>query len=220
MRRREFLLSSLLFLLTIFIITKMVPVHAEDSSDESTPYPTPTDVTDFIETPYPTMTEMAYDDTDPNAEPTQTDTPSEFDYTPTSVTEATPPPSTEVPEAVFTATPMPESLPSESILAEALLQTEAEATPLMTDRAGAGASPLNTLQCLHDTVPIITGTTNPSTMLEVRFELRVIGGGMSDPSGRYVIPLHMGIEASGRHPVDVVKRYSGRVIQQVFCDIP
>jgi hypothetical protein len=57
-------------------------------------------------------------------------------------------------------------------------------------------------------------------MLEVRFDKRVISGGMSEPSGRYTIPLHIGIESPGRHPVSVVKRYSGRMIQQVFCDIP
>jgi hypothetical protein len=227
MRRREILLSSLLFLLTIFIIVKMVPAHAEDSSDDSIAYPTPTDVTDFIETPYPTMTEMAYDESDPTAEPTQTPTPADPDSTPTSEEEPTPTAYSEVPSVSDTPTPQsvttspqPESPPIESVLTDAAPQTDEEIIPLSTDRSQTTAVQVTPLQCLPDTVEVISGITNPSTMLEVRFALRVIGGGMSDLSGNYSIPLYMGHEARGRHPVNVVKRYSGRVIQQVFCDIP
>ena len=220
MRRREFLLSSLLFLLTIFIIVKMVPAHAEDSSDDSIAYPTPTDVTDFIETPYPTMTEMAYDESDPTAEPTQTPTPSDADSTPTSEEEPTPTAYSEVPSVSDTPTPQPESPPIESVLTDAPLQTVEVNIPLSTDRSQTTAVQDTSLPCLPDTVEVVSGITNPSTMLEVRFALRVIGGGMSDLSGNYSIPLYMGHEARGRYPVNVVKRYSGRVIQQVFCDIP
>jgi len=220
MRRREFLLSSLLFLLTIFIIMKMVPAHAEDSSDDSIAYPTPTDVTDFIETPYPTMTEMAYDENDPTAEPTQTPTPSDPDSTPASEEKPTPTAYSEVPSESDIVTPQPESPPIESVLTDPPPQTDGENIPLSTDRSQTTAVQDTLLQCLPDTVEVISGITNPSTMLEVRFALRVIGGGMSDLSGSYSIPLYMGHEARGRHPVNVVKRYSGRVIQQVFCDIP
>ncbi len=220
MLRREFLLSSLLFLITIFIIVKMVPAHAEDSSDDSIAYPTPTDVTDFIETPYPTMTEMAYDESDPTAEPTQTPPPSDADSTPTSEEEPTPTAYSEVPSVSDTATAQPESPPIESVLTDAPPQTVEVNIPLSTDRSQTTALQDTPLQCLPDTVEVISGITNPSTMLEVRFALRVIGGGMSDLSGNYAIPLYMGHEARGRHPVNVVKRYSGRVIQQVFCDIP
>lgn len=70
MRRRDVWIVTGLLLCTIFAVMRMVPAHAEDSTDE-TGYPTPTE-TVFIETPYPTMTEMTVpenpDDT-PNRDP-------------------------------------------------------------------------------------------------------------------------------------------------------
>lgn len=41
MRHRELLLTAMLFLVTIFVITKMVPAHAEDSTDEKRRLPDP-----------------------------------------------------------------------------------------------------------------------------------------------------------------------------------
>lgn len=218
MRHRELLLTALLFVVTIFVITKMVTAHAEDSSDESSAYPTPTDITDFIETPYPTMTEMAYDEGDPSSEPTQTDVPQ--DAEPTTVAEATmtPTPSLENPADLVTTTPQFEALPALPLAAEPPREENQEI--VTTQSIDTSTVPEHARLCSAGTVELISGTTHPSTMLEVRFDQRVIGGGMSDTRGRYTIPLHMGIEARGRHPVTVVKRYSGRLIQQVFCDIP
>lgn len=218
MRHRELLLTAMLFLVTIFVITKMVPAHAEDSTDESGAYPTPTDVTDFIETPYPTMTEMAYDEGDPSSEPTQTDIPQ--DVEPTAIIEATmtPTASTDNPAELVTATPVFAAPPVPPLDAEPPLAENQEMGTTQSDVASTVAEQARL--CRAGTVELISGTTHPSTMLEVRFDRRVIGGGMSDTRGRYTIPLHMGFEASGRHPVTVVKRYSGRMIQQVFCDIP
>jgi hypothetical protein len=214
MRRRQLIMPLFICIVTIFLITKMVTAHAEDSSDESA-YPTPTDVIDVIETPLPTMTEYAYDESDPPTDPTETPTP----------TATTQPPDTD-PTAttiVIDTNPTAEALPlSDTTIAQDDL---AMVTSIDTPTPVALASTMSTRDgtvrtCATHTIEVFEGVTTPNTMLEVRFDMRVVGGGMSTPSGRYLLPVYVGDEVSGSHTISIVKRYTGRLLQQVSCDIP
>jgi hypothetical protein len=57
-------------------------------------------------------------------------------------------------------------------------------------------------------------------MLLLLFDTRIVGGGMSDESGHYDIPLSVGTERPGSHVVQVIARQNGRHIQQVTCETP
>jgi hypothetical protein len=214
MRRRQLIMPLFICIVTIFLITKMVTAHAEDSSDESA-YPTPTDVIDVIETPLPTMTEYAYDESDPPTDPTETPTP----------TATTQPPDTDLTTTtiVIDTNPTAEALPlSDTTIAQDDL---AMVTSMDTPTPVALASTMSTRDgtvrtCATDTIEVFEGITTPNTMLEVRFDMRVVGGGMSTPSGRYLIPVYIGDEVSGSHTISIVKRYTGRLLQQVSCDTP
>ncbi|RLT30913.1 MAG: hypothetical protein DWI54_05485 [Chloroflexi bacterium] len=214
MRRRQLIMPLFICIVTIFLITKMVTAHAEDSTDESA-YPTPTDIIDIIETELPTMTEYAYDESDPPTDPTETPTP----------TATTQPPDTD-PTAttiVIDTNPTAEALPlfDATTAQDDLAMMTSIDTPTPVALASTISTRADTVRtCATHTIEVFEGVTTPNTMLEVRFDMRVVGGGMSTPSGRYLLPVYMGDEVSGSHTISIVKRYTGRLLQKVSCEIP
>lgn len=211
MRRRDVWIVTGLLLCTIFAVMRMVPAHAEDSTDE-TGYPTPTE-TVFIETPYPTMTEMTVPENPDDTPPTETPTP----Y-PTA-TETTVVYPTDVP---VESTPLPTDTPMPEPTIAAPQPTDGPLVAMTTtlNLSSAGADPALPFVCPVDTTVMVRGSTKPLTMLLLRFDQRIVGGGISDESGGYAIPLVMGHEASGTHQIQVIARQTGRHIQQVSCDTP
>jgi hypothetical protein len=214
MQRREFILPFFICIITIFLISKMVTAHAEDSTDESA-YPTPTDIIDIIETELPTMTEYAYDDSDLPTDPTETPTP-----TATTAPIAPEPTSTTVitfAEPTVMAIPdIDTSTTQNDVFAPTSIDTPTPVALSSTPRAIAGT----VRTCAAHTIHVFEGVTTPNTMLEVRFDLRIVGAGMSTPNGRYVLPVYMGDEVSGNHTITIVKRYTGRLLQTVQCETP
>ena len=214
MRRRQLIMPFFICIVTIFFISKMVTTHAEDSTDESA-YPTPTDIIDVIETPLPTMTEYAYDESDPPTDPTETPTP-----TATGQAINTDPTATTI---VLDTNPTAEALPQSDITnaPDDLAVLTSIDTPTPIALASAISTRGGTVRtCTTHTTEVFEGVTTPNTMLEVRFDMRVVGGGMSTPSGRYLLPLYIGDEATGSHTISIVKRYTGRLLQKVSCEIP
>ncbi len=67
---------------------------------------------------------------------------------------------------------------------------------------------------------IISGTTTPYTLLLLRFDDRVVGGGISYASGGYAIPLLIGDESSGIHRIEIRARNTNRVLNQFMCVTP
>lgn len=214
MQRREFILPFFICIITIFLISKMVTAHAEDSTDESA-YPTPTEIIDIIETELPTMTEYAYDESDPPTDSTETPTPTAT----TAPIESEPIAATVIAFAEPTVVAIPDNDTSTT-------QNDV-ITPTSTDTHTpvALASTQSTVEgtvrtCAAHTIHLFEGVTTPNTMLEVRFDLRIVGAGMSTPNGRYVLPVYMGDEVSGNHTITIVKRYTGRLLQTVQCETP
>ena len=214
MQRREFILPFFICIITIFLISKMVTAHAEDSTDESA-YPTPTEIIDIIETELPTMTEYAYDESDPPTDSTETPTP-----TATTAPIAPEPTSTTVitfAEPTVMAIPdIDTSTTQNDVIAPTSIDTPTPVALASTPRAIAGT----VRACAAHSIHVFEGVTTPNTMLEVRFDLRIVGAGMSTPNGRYVLPVYMGDEVSGYHTITIVKRYTGRLLQTVQCETP
>jgi hypothetical protein len=225
MQRREFILPFFICIITIFLISKMVTAHAEDSTDESA-YPTPTEIIDIIETELPTMTEYAYDESDPPTDSTETPTPTAT----TAPIESEPVAATVIAFAEPTAATVPEfdeqSVTTMSFDDANSPQNDVFAlTSIDTPTPVALASTQSTVEgtvrtCAAHTIHLFEGVTSPNTMLEVRFDLRIVGAGMSTPNGRYVLPVYMGDEVSGNHTITIVKRYTGRLLQTVQCETP
>ena len=199
MQRREFILPFFICIITIFLISKMVTAHAEDRTDE-TAYPTPTEIIDIIETELPTMTEYAYDESDPPTDSTETPTPTAT----TAPIESEPVTATGIIFAEPTATNVPEfdeqtvtTMPFND--ANSAQNDVIAVTPTDTPTPVALASTQITVAgmvraCAAHTIHLFEGVTTPNTMLEVRFDLRIVGAGMSTPNGRYVLPVYMGHE--------------------------
>jgi len=214
MQRREFILPFFICIITIFLISKMVTAHAEDSTDTSA-YPTPTDIIDIIETPLPTMTEYAYDESDPLTDPTETPTP-----TATTAPIVLEPTSTIV---ITFAEPTVMAIPDidTSTAQNDVVATTSTDTPTPVTLASTRNMDAGTVRtCAAHTIHVFEGVTTPNTMLEVRFDLRIVGAGMSSPNGRFVLPMYMGDEVSGDHTITIVKRYTGRLLQTVQCETP
>jgi hypothetical protein len=224
MQRRQLIIPFCICIITIFLISKMVTAHAEDSTDE-TGYPTPTDVIDVFETPLPTMTEYAYDESDPPTDPTETPTPTattqpiDIEPTATTVVVESKPATTDFVDVEKPVTEMPLSVTNDASTQDAGSTLDNTPTPLapLSIRSNPGST---VRSCAPHTTEVFEGVTTPNTMLEVRFDLRIVGGGMSTPSGRYLLSVYMGDEASGSHTISIVKRYTGRLLQKELCEIP
>lgn len=214
MQRREFILPFFICIITIFLISKMVTAHAEDSTDESA-YPTPTEIIDIIETELPTMTEYAYDESDPPTDSTETPTPTAT----TAPIEPEPTATIVITFAEPTVVAIPDidtSTTQNDVIARTSLDTPTPVPLASTQSIVEGT----VRTCAAHTIHVFEGVTTPNTMLEVRFDSRIVGAGMSTPNGRYVLPVYMGAEISGNHTITIVKRYTGRLLQTVQCETP
>lgn len=86
--------------------------------------------------------------------------------------------------------------------------------------SGNGISPLS-LACPWGQVTWLEGTRAPGRALLVRFAGVIVGGGSSDASGRWRIPLQVSVPA-GIYPVVVVEREGGELVAAFTCyvDLP
>lgn len=174
------------------LLSTPAPLRNVASANESDyPYPSVTVVTDNTETPEPSATE----------EVPPTDTPT-FENTPTQESA----PSTDEQEEVE---PKIEELAPESApdIQAQLADPATVATPEI-------------LQCQPFQTYLLTGVTTPSTQLLLKFADRVVGGSVSDATGRFAVPLNMGREAAGPHTITLVVRDSDIVIATLPCIVP
>lgn len=78
----------------------------------------------------------------------------------------------------------------------------------------------SSFECQRESQVTIRGSTSPYSLLLISFDKRVVGGGMSDESGDYVIPLSTGLESSGTHTIQIIQRSTSKVIRTLRCTVP
>lgn len=86
---------------------------------------------------------------------------------------------------------------------------------------GRAEEPPLSLACPTGQVNWLRGTAAPTEALVVRFEGRVVGGGVADAGGRWAVPLAVH-ERPGRYPVQVERRDGGGLVAAFTCvvDLP
>lgn len=163
------------------------------SATRTTPATTQDDTTTpATETPEPTETPDPDQDT-PTAGPTPTSTPT-----------ASP---TDAP------TPSPTGAPTRRPAAEAAQEIDLTATEVVSGS--------DVLVCLPGVPAEIRGRdAPPAESLLLSFGTRVVGGGISDMQGNYVLHLTVGQEKSGIYPVEIRVRGSGVVVSRRSCHVP
>jgi hypothetical protein len=82
------------------------------------------------------------------------------------------------------------------------------------------AAPPEMLRCSPNTVHLLSGRTTPDTQLLLKFGTRVVGGGTSDSTGFFAIPLKMGKEPHGDYTISVVTRIKSIVVATLPCVVP
>jgi hypothetical protein len=81
-------------------------------------------------------------------------------------------------------------------------------------------APPEELRCSPNTVHLLSGRTTPDTQLLLKFGTRVVGGGTSDGTGFFAIPLKMGKEPQGDYTISVVTRIKSIVVATLPCVVP
>jgi hypothetical protein len=142
--------------------------------------------------------------------PTATDVPPE-------PTEASPQqqPARPAPSRTPTRTPAP------SATRASRPENDAPDTRLPTANPTATPDPnANLLTCIPGTVTLIEGTGPPNTALLLFFGGRSVGGGTSDATGQYGIPLTVGSERPGDYLVQVKTRIHRLLVRELTCLVP
>ena len=81
-------------------------------------------------------------------------------------------------------------------------------------------APPEELRCSPNAVHLLSGRTTPDTQLLLKFGTRVVGGGTSDGTGFFAIPLKMGKEPQGDYTISVVTRIKSIVVATLPCVVP
>jgi hypothetical protein len=192
MIHRNLMPIGLMSIIGLIALLIMTQPHPAQSANtlEEYPYPSPTIM------PFPTIpTDIIITET-----PSSTETPS-----PTEITTATP-----------TITPVSEQ-------STASLDTQTETPTIRIDAPISDpvtAAPPEILRCSPNSVNLLSGRTTPDTQLLLKFGIRVVGGGTSDSTGFFAIPLKMGKEPSGDYTISVVTRAKNIVVATLPCVVP
>lgn len=79
---------------------------------------------------------------------------------------------------------------------------------------------LEVMVCFPGATVTLVGTAPPDTPLLAFFDGRPVGGGFSRPDGVFSIDLQIGRERPGSYLVEVRKRASRELVQQLACEVP
>lgn len=79
---------------------------------------------------------------------------------------------------------------------------------------------LEVMVCFPGTTVTLVGSAPPDTPLLAFFAGRPVGGGFSRPDGVFSIDLLIGRERPGTYLVEVRKRVSRELVQQLACEVP
>ncbi|NBU63817.1 MAG: hypothetical protein EBS29_04855 [Chloroflexia bacterium] len=184
-------LSSIIGLLVVLVMTQPLPAQSVATPTDY-PYPSPTIDTIPTASIESTVTATA-SDIDPSSTITTTPTPTTLTIVPLLLQ-----PMNNVDVPVQPATP----------------NTEESATP---EPAQFAPEPL---RCSPNSVNLLSGHTTPDTQLLLKFGTRVVGGGSSDSTGFFAIPLKMGKEPQGDYTISVVTRAKSVVVATLPCLVP
>lgn len=182
------------FIGVIVLISIIQPPRAQSADKLDYPYPSPT--SDIIPT--------SPIDTIPTATLVVSETPSE--------TPSATPSATATPTVVTLLTK-----PTDNLDTQAQTPTVAPEAPVTGPIAVA---PPEELRCSPNTVHLLSGRTTPDTQLLLKFGIRVVGGGTSDSTGFFAIPLKMGKEPQGDYTISVVTRIKSIVVATLPCVVP
>lgn len=185
---------------------------------EDHPYYPSCEEPDWTATPvtvYPTASEDDLPDTDPPIQiPTLTATKM---ATPT----ITPTPIIQI--AMQTSTVLPQN---DASVLPAIPTMIIISTPIRNNTSANQPTPValddlrNAMICTRQERITIRGITDPHTLLLIRFDERVVGGGVSQASGSYTIPLFVGDERRGIHRIEIIQRSTNKVLKRLSCTVP
>jgi hypothetical protein len=132
----------------------------------------------------------------------------------------------ETPSETPSQTPSETTTPTVEILLEESptnLDTATETPTIITEAPVSDpvvTAPPEMLRCSPNTVHLLSGRTTPDTQLLLKFGTRVVGGGTSDSTGFFAIPLKMGKEPQGDYTISVVTRIKSIVVATLPCVVP
>lgn len=142
---------------------------------------------------------------------------------------------TSGPSLAQTSNPQATATATSTVTATATVQTltpttVATVTPTLTRApvqngptltpTSALPSGLEVIVCYPGATVTLVGAAPPDTPLLAFFDGRPVGGGFSRADGRYSIDLLIGRERPGTYLVEVRKRASRELVQQLGCDVP
>ena len=130
--------------------------------------------------------------------------------------------STETPSETPTTTMTPTMI---SLITQPTMSAD---TPVPPDTTNAEPSvnqeptqpPAELLRCSPNTIHLLSGRTTPDTQLLLKFGPRVVGGGTSDSTGFFAIPLKMGKEPQGDYTIAVITRAKNIIVATLPCVVP
>jgi hypothetical protein len=187
-------LMSIIVVIVLLSMLQPLPAQSANTINEDYPYPSPT--IDIIPT-----------------------APIDGIRTKTPVGSETP---TKTPSATPSATTTPTIIPL-------LTQPTTNLDTLVQTPTGSGDAPITPpvatappeeLRCSPNAVHLLSGHTTPDTQLLLKFGTRVVGGGTSDGTGFFAIPLKMGKEPQGDYTISVVTRIKSIVVATLPCVVP
>lgn len=142
----------------------------------------------------------------------------------------TPVPETVIPTEIPTVTATPDAIAPTSTTDGAESNQEiaptsdddvaAEPTPSPTATVPTTATGAQIFACTSGSTLVIQGTTTADTLLVLYFSGRAVSAALSDHNGWYAFHVRMGLESAGFHPLEVIKRDTGKLLATHFCKIP
>jgi hypothetical protein len=192
-------LMSIIGLIALLIMTQPPPAQSANTLED---YPNPSPTIYVI----PTISIDGIVIRTPIISETPSKTPSE---TPSETPSKTP---SETPTIITSLTQ-----PTTSLDTQVQTPTVATDAPVIDP---VETAPPEILRCSPNAVHLMSGRTTPDTQLLLKFGTRVVGGGTSDGTGFFAIPLKMGKEPQGDYTISVVTRIKNVVVATLPCVVP
>lgn len=110
--------------------------------------------------------------------------------------------------------------PNEAVAPTSDEEPSTEPTPSPTATVPATATGQQVFGCASGSTIVIQGNTTADTLLVLYFSGRIVSAALSDHAGWYAFNLNMGHESAGLHPLEIVKRDTGKLLATHYCKIP
>ncbi|NJN66627.1 MAG: hypothetical protein HC884_07865 [Chloroflexaceae bacterium] len=195
---------------------------------QAIPYPDATNTR--TPTTYPSPTQSQTTTSSPTPSPTETPSPTTEGDTTDSDSETNTPEPTETPaEDTPTTGPTPTPTRTASPTRTPTTSSANVPTPEPTEEDGqavnlstTGVTSSTEVLVCHPGLPVeVRGReAPPAESLLLLFGGRVVGGGISDVQGNYVLYLTVGAERSGDYPVEIRVRGKRTLVDRRYCHVP